>query len=104
MAEVKPEYYKNNNGNDLFDDFEAGLMTEGETRGFYKGNIYKYLTRYEAKAGIQDLEKADTYMQRLIAYEKKLAQEEQAKAQQDTQFGPQLNHGRPTDNVPGDQR
>lgn len=80
MAEVKPEYYKNNNGNDLFDEFEAGLMTEGETRGFYKGNIYKYLTRYEAKAGIEDLNKANTYMSRLIRFEHLLEQKEKANA------------------------
>lgn len=83
MTELKPDYYKNNNGSDLFDEFEAGLMTEGEVRGFYKGNIYKYLTRYEEKAGIEDLNKANTYMQRLIRFEHVIEQKEKASADHD---------------------
>ncbi len=34
------------------------------------GNIIKYLTRYPYKNGIEDLEKAKTYLDWLIEYEK----------------------------------
>lgn len=82
MAELKPDYYKNNDGKDLFDQFEAGLMAEGEVRGFYKGNIYKYVTRYEAKNGIEDLDKANEYLTRLIRYEHVVEQKRRDTANQ----------------------
>ena len=34
-------------------------------RGFYKGNVIKYVTRYQNKNGKEDLEKAQTYLERL---------------------------------------
>lgn len=43
---MKPDYYKGTDGKDLFDRFEAGLLTVDQVRGFYTGNIVKYLTRY----------------------------------------------------------
>lgn len=70
---IKPTYYQGQDNKDLFDRFEAGLMPITETRGFYKGNIIKYVARYENKNGIQDLEKALTYLQRLIDWEAKLS-------------------------------
>ena len=50
---IRPGYYK---GKDLFDRFEEGLLTKEEVVGFYKGNIIKYVTRYQDKNGIEDLE------------------------------------------------
>jgi hypothetical protein len=35
-------------------------------RGYLKGNIMKYLWRYEKKGGVQDLEKARVYLNWLI--------------------------------------
>lgn len=64
---IRPGYYK---GKDLFDRFEEGLLTKEEVVGFYKGNIIKYVTRYQDKNGIEDLEKASTYLERLKKYEK----------------------------------
>lgn len=34
--------------------------------GFYEGNIIKYVSRYKYKGGVQDLEKAKFYLDRLI--------------------------------------
>lgn len=34
---------------------------------YLEGNIIKYITRYRFKGGVQDLEKARTYLDRLIA-------------------------------------
>ena len=58
---------------DLLQRFEEGLLTKEETVGFYKGNIIKYLTRFEQKNGIEDLIKAQTYLNRLIEFETGLA-------------------------------
>lgn len=71
MSKTEPSYYKQG-GKDLFDRFEDGLMTPDEIRGFYKGNIIKYLTRYREKNGAEDLQKADTYLSELFVYEKTL--------------------------------
>jgi hypothetical protein len=38
--------------------------------GFYDGNALKYLLRYPDKGGIQDLEKAQHYIEILIAKER----------------------------------
>jgi len=68
---MKPEYYENN-GQDLIKRFEDGLLTIDETRGFLKGNVYKYITRYQEKNGMEDLQKAKTYLDRLEEFEKNL--------------------------------
>lgn len=69
---IKPDYYKGQDGKDLFDRFEDGLLTVDEVRGFYKGNVIKYVTRYQDKNGIEDLEKAQTYLERLKKFDNKV--------------------------------
>lgn len=64
-----PQRYTGEDGKDLIDRFEEGLITEEQTRGFLKGNVLKYVTRYEDKNGIDDLIKAHEYLRRLIAFE-----------------------------------
>ncbi|MFC2680881.1 DUF3310 domain-containing protein [Limosilactobacillus vaginalis] len=66
---MKPDYYKGTDGKDLFDRFETGLLTVDQVRGFYTGNIVKYLTRYQKKNGLEDLDKAETYLSRLKSFE-----------------------------------
>jgi hypothetical protein len=34
--------------------------------GFFEGNIVKYVTRWESKGGVEDLCKAQHYLQKLI--------------------------------------
>lgn len=68
--EIKPKYYQGKDGKDLFDRFEEGLLTAEEVRGFYKGNLFKYISRYQGKNGMQDLDKAETYLHRLKQFEK----------------------------------
>ena len=41
----------------------------GWGRGFAAGNVMKYVWRYERKGGIDDLKKAQWYLQRLIEME-----------------------------------
>jgi len=50
----------------------ADIFTEEELRGFLKGNIFKYVDRYQDKNGIEDLEKAREYTHRLEEFEKKV--------------------------------
>jgi hypothetical protein len=39
-------------------------------RGWFVGNITKYVERYHLKNGVQDLEKAQHYLEKLIELEK----------------------------------
>lgn len=64
-----PQRYTGEDGKDLIDRMEEGLINEEQTRGFLKGNVLKYVTRYEDKNGIDDLIKAHEYLRRLIAFE-----------------------------------
>lgn len=64
-----PQRYTGKDGKDLIDRFEEGLISEEQARGFLKGNVLKYVTRYEDKNGIDDLIKAHEYLRRLIAFE-----------------------------------
>lgn len=47
-------------------DFMESNMTEQAFEGFLKGNIIKYISRYEFKGGLQDLRKARHYLDKLI--------------------------------------
>lgn len=62
---IKPSYYRSDNGKDLFDLFEDGMITKDQVIGFYKANIIKYIVRFEEKNGEEDLAKAETYLDRL---------------------------------------
>jgi CRISPR/Cas system-associated protein Cas5 (RAMP superfamily) len=41
-------------------------MSKESFRGYLKGNVLKYMWRYEKKNGVEDLEKAQWYLKRLI--------------------------------------
>lgn len=41
-------------------------MTKQQFQSYCKGNIMKYVWRYEHKNGVEDLEKAQWYLDRLI--------------------------------------
>ena len=45
-------------------------MTLEEFRGYCIGNVHKYTYRYNIKNGVEDLEKAKTYLSFLINAEK----------------------------------
>lgn len=51
-----------------WDAMEAWLSEE-EFCGFLRGNIIKYIARYRDKGGIQDLQKAAHYLDKLISEE-----------------------------------
>jgi hypothetical protein len=47
-------------------------MSQEQFKGYLKGNVMKYLWRYDRKNGLEDLQKADVYLQWLIKEESTL--------------------------------
>lgn len=68
----KPKHYMKNGMTPIY-AFTNGLLSNEQTIGFLKGNVIKYLIRYQEKNGIEDLYKAREYLVILIAFEKYLA-------------------------------
>lgn len=64
---TKPERY-NQGEIDVIEALYKTMPLEA-FRGFMKGNIIKYTIRYNLKGGIEDLEKAKVYLNRLIDVE-----------------------------------
>ena len=52
-------------------DAIRSMLSEDELRGYYRGNIAKYLWRYRAKNRIEDLMKAEVYLGWLMTLERK---------------------------------
>ena len=65
MVNHPPHY--NQKGIECIDAIEAATADGSEY--YLQGNIIKYIWRYRYKNGIQDLEKAKWYLNRLIAKE-----------------------------------
>lgn len=64
----KPNHYDNLKLDPL--EIMYNNFSKEEYVGFLKGNILKYLLRYESKGGVEDLLKAKSYLNMLIAIEK----------------------------------
>ena len=60
----RPAHYTQG-GIECIDAIKAAMTPEA-FRGFLKGNIQKYMWRYEKKNGLEDLKKARWYLDRLI--------------------------------------
>lgn len=58
-----PNHY-NSYSREVIDTIQ-GSMTAEEFKGYLKGNIIKYLTRYQFKNGVEDLKKAQWYLNKL---------------------------------------
>ena len=61
----KPAHYASGTV-ECIDAIEASMEPRA-FKGFLKGNIQKYVWRYEAKGGVESLQKAQWYLTRLIA-------------------------------------
>lgn len=75
MTKLRPDYYKGKDGKDLFDMFEEEFPQDWTT-GFYVLNIVKYIRRYKGKNGVEDLNKARTYLDRLIKFEEQFKEKQ----------------------------
>jgi len=58
-----PTHY-NSYSREVIDTLQ-GSMTPDEFKGYLKGNIMKYVTRYQFKNGVEDLKKAKWYIEKL---------------------------------------
>lgn len=63
----KPTHY-HKNGIDVIGFAEAQFSKE-EQKGFHRINAIKYITRYDRKNGVEDLNKAKFYIDKLIEME-----------------------------------
>lgn len=50
-------------------EYMQSCMSPEEFRGYLRGNVIKYISRYTKKDGIKDLNKAKHYLEELIKYE-----------------------------------
>ena len=60
-----PRHYAKNGGIECIEAIEAS-MDKDDFRGFLKGNVIKYMWRYEDKNGLEGLKKAGWYLDLLI--------------------------------------
>ena len=56
---VQPDYY-------MPGEFDVISFCAQHELGFAEGNVIKYVTRYKGKNGLEDLQKASEYLNRLI--------------------------------------
>jgi hypothetical protein len=47
-------------------DFIKAKLTREQYEGYLRGNVIKYISRYEHKGGVEDLKKAEFYLRELI--------------------------------------
>lgn len=52
-------------------DYMRAILTKEEFAGYCRGNVLKYVSRYKEKGGIEDLKKAQLYLQWLIETEER---------------------------------
>jgi hypothetical protein len=70
MPATKPEVSHYNRGSVQLIDFLEANFTPEEYAGYLKGNVIKYISRYQRKGEpLKDLHKALTYLEWLIAFE-----------------------------------
>lgn len=64
-----PSHY-NQNGMEVWDVIKAFTSNLSGAEAFYAGNVIKYVLRWKHKNGIEDLEKAKVYIDKIIEIEK----------------------------------
>lgn len=66
MVNHPPHY--NSGKNECIEAIESATMGKNGFEAYLVGNIIKYLFRYNQKNGIQDLQKAKWYVDKLIEF------------------------------------
>lgn len=74
-----PSHYQSETGLEVIDVIEAFTFDLKGIEATDTGNILKYICRWNAKNGLQDLEKAQWYLTHLIEHVKKLKEESEEK-------------------------
>lgn len=67
MDNVNPQHYKSGDVECI--DAIRSSMSLDEFNAYCKGNVMKYIWRYKEKNGIEDLKKAQWYLNKLIESE-----------------------------------
>lgn len=70
-----PPHYQSETGLEVIDVIEAFTFDLKGIEAVDTGNILKYVCRWKKKGGLQDLEKAQWYLTRLINHVQKLKKE-----------------------------
>ena len=70
-----PAHYQSETGLEAWDVIEAFTFNLSGVEAFDTGNVLKYMCRWKAKNGLQDLEKARRYLDHLIKHVEKLEKE-----------------------------
>jgi hypothetical protein len=63
---INPSHYRMGDV-ECIDAIRSAIVGKGSFEGYLVGNILKYLWRYEAKNGIEDVRKAQWYLQKLLS-------------------------------------
>ncbi len=66
MVNHPAHYATNNAGIEVIDIIES---TVPDFKSYCRGNVIKYVCRYDKKNGVEDLKKAQWYLERLISLE-----------------------------------
>ena len=61
-----PKHYKAKNGMEVIDVIEAFTANSSGYEATHTGNVIKYICRWKEKNGLEDLRKAQWYLNRLI--------------------------------------
>jgi hypothetical protein len=64
MNNIEPSHYQGEV--ECIEAIKASMPTQ-QFLGYLKGNVQKYLWRYDRKNGLEDLRKAQWYLNRLIS-------------------------------------
>jgi len=64
---INPDHYKSKSKETI--ERIGDNLSLSEFKGYLKGNILKYLDRYEYKNGVEDLNKMQWYLNKLIELE-----------------------------------
>ena len=64
MNNIEPSHYQGEI--ECIEAIKASMSTQ-QFLGYLKGNVQKYLWRYDRKNGVEDLRKAQWYLNRLIS-------------------------------------
>lgn len=70
-----PAHYQSETGLEVIDVMEAFTFDLKGAEAIATSNVIKYICRWKQKNGVQDLEKAKWYLERLINHVKKLEEE-----------------------------
>lgn len=63
---IRPNHYKSKRGLEAFDVMEDFIGELTSMEAFYWCNVVKYILRFQNKNGLEDLEKAQYYLSKLI--------------------------------------